>query len=291
MKQEQKPIGRPVLRYFGGKWRLAPWIMSYFPAHICYCEPYGGGANVILQKEPSYIDVYNDLNGDVVNFFRVMRERKDELIEAIRWTPYARDEYNLVYEPTSDPLERARRLYIQAWMERGGYRANGKNSGWRFVRDDARGTKTPIDDWNNIDHLYDIANRLKQMTIENDPALTVINRYDAPTTLFYLDPPYVQSTRNQRWALAAYQYEMADEDHRELARALNRIEGMAIVSGYPSPLYEELYAGWQMITKEVAQNNQSEAKTEALWLNPKTVKALVVQREPIPQMSLFEVTE
>lgn len=281
-------IGRPAIRYFGGKWRLAPWIMSYFPEHICYCEPFGGGANVILQKEPSYIDVYNDLNGDVVSFFRVIRERKDELVEAIRWTPYARGEYELSFEPTTDPLEQARRLYVQAWMKRDGYRVNDKSSGWRVTKTDARGTKTPVDDWNNIEHLYEVANRLKQMTIENGPALTVINRYDAPTTLFYLDPPYVQSTRNRRWALTAYQYEMTDADHEELARALNRIEGMAIVSGYPSPLYEGLYAGWQMITKELSQNNQSEAKIEALWLSPRIVAALEKEATPNPQMGLFE---
>lgn len=280
-------ITRPALRYFGGKWRLAPWVISFFPEHICYCEPYGGGANVILQKEPSYIDVYNDLNGDVVNFFRVMRERKDELIEAIRWTPYARDEYGLSFEPTSDPLELARRLYVQAWMKRDGYRVNDKSAGWRMTKTDARGTRTPVDDWDNIVHLYEVATRLKEIAIENNPALTVIGRYDAPTTLFYLDPPYVQSTRNQRWALTAYEYEMTDQDHTELARALNGIEGMAIISGYPSELYEELYQGWQMITKEIAQNNQSEAKIEALWLNPKTVEALAKRQAEPTQAELF----
>jgi DNA adenine methylase len=267
-------IKRPALRYFGGKWRLADWIINYFPGHTCYCEPFGGGANIILQKPPAFIEVYNDLNSDVVNFFRVLRERGNEFIRAIELTPYARDEYELVYEPISDPFERARRLYMQSWMERGGYRANGKNSGWRWMNSDARGTRSVVHDWNNIGHLEAIVNRLKQITIENDGALEVIERYDTPETLFYLDPPYVQSTREQRWSLTAYAYEMSDDDHRRLADTLSRIKGMAIVSGYPSSLYTEIFAGWQMVTTESAANNQSAAKVEALWLSPRTVEAI-----------------
>lgn len=253
---------------------MADWIIDYFPGHTCYCEPFGGGASVLLKKPTSFIEVYNDLNGDVVNFFRVLRERGQELIEAIELTPYARDEYELVYEPTQDPLERARRLYIQSWMERGGYRANGKNSGWRWMNSDARGTNTVVDDWNNTGYLSKVVARFKKLTIENDDALKVIERYDTPETLFYCDPPYVQSAREQRWALTAYAYEMTDSDHSRLADTLNGIKGMAIVSGYPSALYAEIYASWQMFTVESAANNQSAAKVEALWLSPRTLAAL-----------------
>lgn len=229
---------------------------------------------MLLQKPMSFIEVYNDLNGDVVNFFRMMRERGQELANAIQLTPYARAEYEQSWLETNDPLERARRLYVQAWMKRDGYRVSDKSGGWRMHKTNARGSKSCVHDWNNIKHLEAIVKRLKKVALENDKALNIIERYDTSETLFYLDPPYVQSTRESRWAFTAYAYEMSDDDHRGLANALNNIAGMAIISGYPSPLYEKVFADWEMVTKKTSANNQSKTKTEALWLNQAVVKSL-----------------
>lgn len=263
-------VNRPALRYHGGKWRLAPWIISHFPPHVCYVEPFGGGASVLLRKPPSSIEVYNDAGSDVVNFFRVLRERPDELVKAIDLTPYSRAEYLGAQEPCDDPLERARRFYTWSWQGRG--RAGVKEpGGWRFMVRNLRG-RTPVEDWNNHHHLWDVAQRLKEVQFEQGDALTVIGRYDDPGTLFYVDPPYVQSTRGRRWTGTAYTHDYTDDDHRELAKALHNIEGMAIVSGYPSGLYEELYGGWARVTTE-ALTDAKTRETERLWISPRAQDA------------------
>jgi DNA adenine methylase len=263
---------RPALRYHGGKWQLAKWIIHHFPNHTCYCEPFGGGASVLLSKTPAYVEVYNDLNGEVVNFFRVLRESPAELFAAIDLTPYSRQEYLEAQEQdlSLDKIERARRLYTWAWQGRG--RAGiVEPGGWRFMSRDSRGC-TPVDDWNNNQHLWAIAKRLKQVQIENDDAATVIKRFDSPETLFYVDPPYVQSTRGKRWSLTGYAYELTDQQHEELADLLHSVSGMVILSGYPSELYDRLYTDWTHIDKTVKKDNGAGEATERLWISPKTIK-------------------
>jgi len=256
---------RPALRYYGGKWRIAEWIISNFPAHTCYVEPFGGGASVLLSKEPSKIEVYNDLDGEVVNFFRVLRERPEELIRAIQLTPYSREEYKNSYRPAENDLERARHLYIRSRQGRGGC-TRQFSSGWRFERSDNRGGRTVVEEWSDTSHLEAVVNRLLQVHIENDDALSVIERYDTPKTLFYLDPPYLKSTRYEtaRWE---YAHEMKDEDHRHLAQVLSGIQGMAIVSGYPSDLYAEIFSGWRIVECSARTDTAKEA-TECLWISP-----------------------
>jgi len=274
---------RPALRYYGSKWRLAPWIISHFPPHVCYVEPFGGGANVLLSKPPSTIEVYNDLDDDVVNFFAVLRERPGELIRAIELTPFARAELVAAYEPcdddpsTSSPvsaalaqagqaLEQARRFYVRAWQGRSGPTA-GKPGGWRFQVTEARGKHNVRGEWNATAHLWQIAARLKQVYVECDNALVVIHRYDTPNTLFYCDPPYVQSARARRWRGCAYRSEMSDDAHRELAAALHHIRGMAVISGYSSPLYDELYDSWRCVQTR-SRTEAHTTKVERLWLSP-----------------------
>lgn len=265
-------IPRPALRYHGGKWRLASWILSCFPPHVCYVEPFGGGGSVLLQKQPSFVEVYNDLSGDVVNFFRVLRERGDELRRAIELTPYARAEFLAAQEPTDDPLEAARRFYVWSWQGRG--RAGVQEpGGWRFIATAARGT-TVTGDWNNTAHLAEIVSRLKLVQIECGEAETVIQRYDTPDTLFYVDPPYVASTRGARWGNSAYTHEMTDDDHERLAGLLHTVRGMVILSGYPSDLYNRLYADWRAIHRRQATDNGTKEAVEVLWLSP----ALVARR-------------
>jgi DNA adenine methylase len=269
---------RPALRYFGGKWKIARWIVSHFPGHTCYVEPFGGAASVLLHKIPSFIEVYNDLNGGVVNFFRVLRERPAELLAAIDLTPYSRAEFLQAQEPCDDPVERARRFYVWAWQGRGraGVREPG---GWRFMKRATR-SQTPVDDWNNHRHLWGVVRRLKEVQIEQDDALSVVQRYDAPQTLFYLDPPYLQDTRSGRWGNGAYAFEYERIDHCRLAEALRDIEGMAIVSGYPSDLYDDLYAGWGRVTRLAPKSGGRKGgmtAVECLWLSPNAMRGREAQ--------------
>lgn len=265
-----QPPRRPPLRYRGSKWRLAPWIISHFPAHDCYCEPYGGGAGVLLRKPRAPFEIYNDLDSEVVNFFRVLRDRHQELLEALRLTPWSREEQRESFTVPADagPVERARRLSLRAWMTHGGACTNWK-SGWRFMRGKTRevGFRDLIANWRDVEYLVDVADRLLDIQIENDPALDVIRRFDQEHTLFYLDPPYVLTAFcDQRQRL--YRHVMTEDDHRELAKVLHRIRGMAILSGYPSELYDELFAGWRHIERETSGTVHHSRTVEKLWFSP-----------------------
>lgn len=266
-------IIRPALRYFGGKFRLAPWVIAHFPEHLCYVEPFGGAMGVLLRKDPATFEVYNDLDGEVVNFFRMLREQPDELIRLITFTPYSRFEQSLSFEPTDElsDLERARRLYVRCWQSHGGGRTQWR-TGWRYQVGNARGRSTLVD-WNQTDHLWPIVNRLKAVQIENDDALRVIKRFDRPETLFYVDPPYLMSTRSIRWGKKAYTCEVDDDYHRQLGEALGSIQGMALVSGKPSPMYEELFAGWRRVQRTTPTDFNS-FTVEALWISPNADKRL-----------------
>ncbi len=266
-------VTRPALRYFGGKWRIAPWIIGNLPPHDCYVEPFCGAASVLLRKPPSRIEVINDLDGEIVNFFRVLRERPDELVRLIGLTPFSRSEYALAYEPcaASDVLERARRLYVRSWQGRGGGRTQWR-SGWRFIKTWNRGTNYSTD-WDRVDHLYAIAKRLKHPQIECSDWRVVIRRYDAPGTLFFCDPPYLPDVRSERWRTKAYQCEMGADDHADLVAVLSGIRGMAALCGYASPLYEERLAGWRMLTIK-SLTDAGKPAAECLWLSPAAANAL-----------------
>lgn len=262
---------RPALRYYGGKWNLAPWIIEHFPEHVCYVEPFAGAASVLMRKDPSPVEVYNDADGEVVNFFRVLREQPDELIRALILTPYAREELEITLERVDDLVERARRLFVRCWMARGGARNTWK-PGWRFQRTDLM-RRAITTDWCDVGRLFEVVERLKAVQIEHGRALDVIKRFDAPETLFYCDPPYVAGTRSERWGSNGYHTEMTDEDHREFGDALTQIRGMAVVSGYDNELYRELFAGWEAVTRSTYTEGSSATgrplRTEVLWISPR----------------------
>lgn len=253
----------PPVRWTGAKWQLADWIIAAMPEHDVYCEPYCGGAAVFFRKPASKVEVINDLDGNVINFFQVLRERPGELIRAIDLTPYARAEYELSYQPTDDPLERARRFYVLTRMSFASY--SGRKTGWRTQRNIRRRT-TLVSEWQRLEGLELAVGRLKDAIIENDTALNVIARYDTPQTCFYVDPPYVMSTRSQGRERPRYAFEMTDVDHRELAAVLQRVTGSVLLSGYDSDLYRELYSGWACFSKTTTTNGNSQA-VEYLWLN------------------------
>lgn len=243
------------------------------PPHTTYVEPFGGAMSVMLRKPPVFLNVYNDIDSMVVNFFRVLRDRPEELIRAIELTPYSREEYINSQIPTDDPLEQARRYYVWCWQGRG-RGGISEPGGWRFMKAKTRG-QTPVDDWGKTDYLFNVAKYIRDnVQIEHGDALTIIRRYDTPDTLFYLDPPYVHSTRGERWAQGAYSHELSDEEHTALAEALHNIKGMAIISGYPSELYDSLYSTWRIV-RRIAYAERNRETTEVLWMNYEPIKRLL----------------
>jgi DNA adenine methylase len=265
-------IKRPALRYYGGKWKLAPWIISHFPAHKNYVEPCGGAASVLLQKPRSPLETYNDLDGNVVNFFRVLRDRPEELIRKIRLTPWARAEYELSLQPCEDETEKARRFFMSAWMSfNGGTGDNPRLFGWRHTKDSRLRLPAAFDIINN--DLEQVSSRLAGVQIEQRDFVTIIEVYDNDEALIYIDPPYVASerTNNKDW----YACEWTDTDHQTAAALLRSALGYVIVSGYACPLYTELYEahGWTRYDKE-AQTNGGGKRIESIWLSPRTVEAV-----------------
>lgn len=267
---------RPALRYHGGKWRLASWIISYFPEHRVYVESFGGAASVLIQKARSYAEVYNDLDNEIVNLFRVLRdtEQSRELLQMLRYTPYARAEFEQSYASSDDPIERARRTLFRSAA---GYSTAGANAAkWQtgFRGNVTRSNTTPAHDWATLPNsLRVFADRLQGVVIENQPALDVIVRYDGPATLHYADPPYPFDTRNKRWAGNCYRHEMSDSEHRELSGTLHSVKGMVILSGYSCSMYDRLYEDWHR-TDRKAWADRALERTESLWLSPRTVEAL-----------------
>lgn len=251
---------RPIVRYHGGKWLLAPWIIEHFPPHRCYVEPFGGGGSVLLRKGRSYAEVYNDLDGEIVNLFRVTRDRGEELRRVLELTPFSRVDVRESYEPSSDPVEQARRTVVRSFM---GFGSNSHNKNTGFRSNSNRSGTSPAHDWRNYPGcLGAIIERLRGVVIENKDAVAVMQTHDAETTLHYVDPPYVASTRDKG---GDYRHEMTDDQHRQLAAALSQLKGAVIVSGYPSPLYDELFAGWRRVQKRALADGAAE-RTEVLWL-------------------------
>ncbi len=253
---------------------IAPWIISHFPDHSTYIEPFGGGASILLRKSPAPFEVLNDLDSNVVNYFRVLRERPLELRRAIEFTPFSREEVYASCELSGDPLEDARRFHVRAWQTQHGAPHMGRN-GWRFGRRGGNDKRSAVDDWNDVERLPAIAARLKNVQIENDDALKVIARFDNPRALIFCDPPYLISTRSRRWGMKGYRLEMDEDAHRKLAEVLAGVKGMAVVAGYPSEMYDKLYAGWMVRSHSIksSRGGKSSDRTECVWLHPEAAKA------------------
>lgn len=261
---------RPALRWHGGKWILAPWIIAQFPKHQVYVEPFGGAMSVLIRKPRSYAEIYNDLDKSVVNFFRILRSaRSQDLIEALRLTPFARDEFVEAYGESDDPVEMARRLVIRSFM---GFGSNGHNRATGFRANSNRSGTTPAHDWVNYpDSLTLLVQRLQGVTIENRDAKAVMAQHDAPTTLHYVDPPYVLDTRAD--AGADYAHELSNGDHAELLTFLRGLRGMVVLSGYPCALYDESLSDWRRVERAALADGAS-PRTEVLWINPAASQAV-----------------
>lgn len=266
-------VERPVLRYHGGKFKLAKWIISHFPKHRVYVEPFGGGGSVLMQKQRSYAEVYNDLWDTVVNVFEILRnpETAAELERQIRLTPFSRKEFEQVgdidLQQITDPIEKARRTIFRSFAGFGSASTNAKYSTGFRANSNRSGT-TPAHDWVNYpNHISSFVQRLQGVVIENRDYKKVIEQHDSSQTLFYVDPPYVHATRNMKRGNAAYAHELTDEGHIELAAVLHSVKGMVVLSGYHSKLYDELYKDWQRVEKS-AHADGAVDRVEVLWLSP-----------------------
>lgn len=262
----------PAFRYHGGKFRLAPWVLSFFPPHQTYVEPFGGAAGVLLQKPRSYAEVYNDLDGDVVNLFRVLQRRasRERLVEACHLTPYARAEFDQAWEQTTDAVERARRLLIRAQMGFGSAGATKGKTGFRIDSQRAYGTAQHL--WSSFPpRLREVAERFAGVLIENRPAIEVMRQHDTPLTLHYVDPPYMHETRVMQSGKAGYyRHEMDGEQHAELLDCLLDLKGMVIVSGYGTELYNDRLRGWTRheTRSRISAGRGGATRIECLWISP-----------------------
>jgi DNA adenine methylase len=275
---------RPILRYHGGKWKLAPWIISQMPAHRVYVEPFGGGGSVLLRKPRSYAEVYNDKWDTVVNVFRVMRDpQKAEKLKAhLELTPFSRTEFMEASLPSEDDVDSARRTILRSFA---GFKSASTNGDFStgFRANYNRSGTTPAHDWVNYPtgiRIY--VERLRGVTVENKDAIEVIEQHDSPSSLFFVDPPYVHATRNMQRGNASYACEMSDEDHRNLSDSLHHVRGMVMLCGYDCDLYRDLFADWHRLDRE-AMADGARPRTESLWFN----SAAWNQK---PQQSLFMST-
>jgi len=258
--------------WYGGKYSHLDWLLPLLPACHHYCEPYGGSAAILLNRDPSPVETYNDIDGEVVTFFRVLREQKDELLYSIGMTPFSREEFLAAIKTNGNgknlsPLERARRFYIRARQVRTGLAQTASNGRWANCLNTSRaGMSGAVSRWlGSVEGLEYIATRLLRVQIENDKAVNVIKRYDSRETLFYCDPPYPHESRGDS---KAYSYEMTNQDHIDLATVLLNVKGKVAVSGYDCDIMNKLYGGWK-VHKERPKKAMSikQVRQEILWTN------------------------
>jgi DNA adenine methylase len=257
------------VKWHGGKRYLAKWIIGHFPKHRIYLEPFGGGASVLLNKEPVEVEVYNDIDLRITRLFRVLRDQGEQFLAKASLTLYSQVEFETAanYPPGASDVDLALCDFIR-WRQSFG----GKGESWSYTTTRARGGRAGDVNawWTAIEHLPEVIDRIRRVQILCQSAFEAIPRFDHPEGLIYCDPPYVHSTREEG-SRAVYHTEMSDEEHKELAQLLRECDADVIVSGYPSPLYEELYRGWRVVSAEIANHAAGGEKkgreTECLWMN------------------------
>jgi DNA adenine methylase len=261
---------RIVFGWYGGKFSHLNWLLPLLPKCHHYCEPFGGSAAVLLNRVPSPVETYNDIDGEVVNFFRVLRTEKERLIEAIGLTPFSREEFYLALssgEATPPDLERARRFFVRARQVRTGLAQTASLGRWANCKKTSRaGMSGVVSRWlGSVEMLPEIAERLLRVQIENRPALELIELNDDRNSFFYCDPPYLHQTRGDA---KAYEFEMTDHEHQALACVLSSIKGLAAVSGYRCDLMDSLYKNWKRHDAPAKRcHSVKKVRQEALWVN------------------------
>lgn len=256
--------------WYGGKFSHLDWLLPLLPQSHHYCEPFGGSGAVLLNKPPSPVETYNDIDGEVSNFFRVLREDGSALVQAIGLTPFSREEFFVACSTNGhkiSSLERARRFFIRARQVRTGLAQTASVGRWANCKNTSRaGMSGVVSRWlGSVETLPLIGQRLLRVQIENRPALEVIRLYDSRNTFFYCDPPYPHSSRNDN---KAYGTEMTDEEHTQLSCALHRIKGKAAVSGYRCDLMDILYKDFKRHDASAKMcHSVKKPRREALWVN------------------------
>lgn len=262
----------PIMRYHGGKWKIAPWIIAHFPKHDVYVEPFGGAGSVLVRKPPSRAEVYNDLDDEIVNIFRVIRDpaQAKRLSQLCSLTPYSRTEFELAQEPVSDPVEKARRTLFRAWASFGSAGATRGRTGFRtFTKPDRKYTPVTVS-WAKVpDNIKWFTNRFRNVVIENRPAVQVMQQHDTPSTLHYVDPPYLPETRSFDGG-RYYRHEMDRNDHIKLIDTVKTLSGHVIISGYESSLYSDVLSDWKHLFLNTSGSSRfgSVKRTECIWIKP-----------------------
>jgi DNA adenine methylase len=262
--------------WYGGKTSHLNWLLPIVNnvAHKSYVESFGGSAAVLLNKEQSLIETYNDIYGDVVNFFKVLRDHKDELLYLIELTPYSREEFAIscTNDENDNEIEKARKFFIRARQVRTGLASVASPGRWAYVKKDSRrGMSLNVSRWlGGIEGLDEVCNRLKQVQIENLDALDVIKRYDTSETLHYIDPPYMMDTRTGG---VGYAHEFTNEQHIDLLNLITTVSGKVILSGYSNDIYSSYLVGWNEYKQDAKysastrQNGNSYLRQEVIWTN------------------------
>lgn len=265
---------RAPVAWYGGKYYYADWIIAHFPRHRLYVEPFGGAGNVLLQKHPSDAEIYNDLDGRIVNFFRVLRDRGqfEEFVRLCSLTPYSREQFvEVVEEPEpEEPVRRAWWFFVRCRQSIGGLGMSrlGPKS-WAVGTRTRRGMAEGVSKFlSAVEGLESVAERFRRVMIESRPAVELIRKLDKPDVLFYCDPPYVPETRHGEVA-RTYRVEMSIDEHAELLAALRACTAKVILSGYPSELYAGALAGWRTaeLPVKAQMSNSGQARVEVLWMN------------------------
>ena len=256
--------------WYGGKYSHLEWLLPLLPYTHHYCEPFGGSAAVLLNREPSPVETYNDIDGEIANFFRVLRQKKNKLIEAIGLTPFSREELSIAVSESTNELtdiERARRFFVRARQTRTGLAQTSSIGRWATCRNTSRaGMGGAVSRWlGSVESLPEIAERLLRVQIESRPAMSVIKQYDSVNTLFYCDPPYPHESRGDK---NAYGYEMSENDHEKLACLLRDVKGLVAISGYYCKIMDELYQGWRCVEAPIKIcHSVKQERQEILWTN------------------------
>jgi DNA adenine methylase len=262
---------RPVFKCHGGKYYLVQWIISHFPENhveMTYVEPFCGGANILLNKEKSKIEIINDLDVNIVDIYRALRDEPKEFIRRLNLCKYCEDTFNRAIKKSSTPfgdyLDHAINEFVLRRMSRGGmkkaFACSNRTRG---------GQPGDVNAWMTaIKNLPFLSERLQEVYVLNKTAIEVIQAFNNPNTMIYCDPPYLHETRVSK---AVYSSEMNTDDHIELSHTLNNFSGKVIISGYASPLYKRLYKGWNVEKKKIvnhsSQQKSKENKTEIIWKN------------------------
>jgi DNA adenine methylase len=266
---------RPPVNYYGSKVRLAPWIASLLPAHSVYVEPFFGSGAVLFAKPPSAHEFANDLDGDVVCFFRVLRDQPQALVRACTLTPYHRAEYLAAWPPNApgaSELERARRFWVRSAQAFNKCLTHRHSWGASARRGASEATSAIC----LVERMHAAAARLRRVVFDQAPAVEVIAKYAIAGAVVYCDPPYLAQVRRSydRGRAGDYQVEYASQaQHRELAAALHATLATVLLSGYPSDLYEELYAGWWQTRRVLTRPSTNQGgrsgppATEVIWSN------------------------